>query len=380
MKIGLIVPAFSRDEADWCIPVLRDFATVLAARGASVHVFPLAYPHERRDYAIGAVQIHATGGRPLGWARDPRLFFRAAGAISREHRRGRFDVLHAVFADECAPVALAAARRLGVPLAVTLAAGELSGLREIGYGCDLSWPRALAVRLALRGATGLIVPCEYMAGLLRRRTRRAHAVLPWGVDTARFHPSREAGPPAGAAAAGPGAVPVLCVAEQMRPVKNTPMLLDSLARAAPGARLVLVGGGRRPLAPPGIVLEWHEKIEWDRLPAVYQAAGLFAQASWHEAFGVAVLEALASGLPVVGTAVGLLAEVASGPLRAGLAVAPGDAAGLAGAFGALLRDPERRATYARNARALAETRYDWQIVAPRFLALYGALAVGGRPI
>jgi glycosyltransferase involved in cell wall biosynthesis len=373
MKLGLILPSYSSDAADWCIPVLREFAESLAGRGVEVHAFPLAYPTappsgtwRPREYAVGPVRVHALGARQLGWARDPRVLARAVGLITAEARRERFDVLHAVFADECGVVALVAARRLGVPLIVTLAGGELSGLRHIRYGCDLSWPRALAVRLAVAGATRVTVPSEYMAGLFRRRFGRAVEVVPWGVDTARFCPEDlEDGPPV--RRAPPPSV--LCVAEQMRLVKNVPLLVRALARvAAPGTRLVLVGGGARPDVPEHITLDWRGHVPWDALPALYRAADLCALTSWHEAFGMAALEALASGVPVVGAAVGVLPEACDA--GAGLCAASGDEHALAQALGALLADGARRAACGARARALAAARYAWPVVMVRWLGVF----------
>lgn len=363
MKIALVTPSYSRTPPDWCIPVLRGYAEALAARGVEVHVFPLAYPPEPSEYALGPVSVHAVGGpRLMSWARDPRVLARALRLIAAEHARGRFDALHAVFADECGPVALAAGRRLGVPVVATLAGGELVGLREIGYGCDLVWPRALAVRLTLRGARRLIVPSAYMDGLLRRRTARAAAIIPWGIDVDRFRPA-----PREASGAG-----VLCVAE-LRPVKDGALLVRAFARAAerhPGARLTLVGGGEAPDVLPGVRVARRARLAWDALPAVYAEAGVFAIASRHEAFCLAVLEAMACGLPVAGTAVGVLPEACAGDRPAGLCVQAGDEMALAAALEALLRDGALRERLGRNGRDLAAERYAWPAVAARCEALY----------
>jgi len=108
----------------------------------------------------------------------------------------------------------------------------------------------------------------------------------------------------------------------------------------------------------------------DRLPELYTQAHLYVQSSRHEAAGVAVLEAAAAGVPVVGTAVGYVKDWAR--LRA-VAVPPGDPGWLAEAIADLLRDPDRRARLAAAARAWVVIHdADW--TAARFEEIYRALA------
>ena len=51
MKIGLVVPGFSADEQDWCIPALLDYVRVLAQQ-AEVHVFTLRWPERGGTYSV----------------------------------------------------------------------------------------------------------------------------------------------------------------------------------------------------------------------------------------------------------------------------------------------------------------------------------------
>ncbi|HET7091237.1 MAG TPA: glycosyltransferase, partial [Anaerolineae bacterium] len=133
MRIGLIVPGFSSDENDWCIPALLHLARALAARH-EVHVFALHYPYRRDHYSVFGARVHAIGGaNRRGW-RLPGVLKAAANEIVLEQRRGRFDVMHAFWVYEPGLIAAWLKRRLGVRVIVTVAGGELVNLPGIAYG------------------------------------------------------------------------------------------------------------------------------------------------------------------------------------------------------------------------------------------------------
>ena len=110
----------------------------------------------------------------------------------------------------------------------------------------------------------------------------------------------------------------------------------------------------------------------DELAPLYHQADLFVLTSLHEAAGVVLLEAACSGLPIVGSAVGYLADWS--PDRA-VGVALGDPVVLADSIDALLRDPARRQNISQAAGAWArEHDADW--TAQAFEKLYQHV-VGG---
>src|SRR5436305_1637369 len=98
MKLAIIVPGFSANEQDWCIPALLDFVRVLAMQ-ADVHVFTLRWPERAADYDVYHAHVHALGGTSRLGPRVLGLWSRALRAIAAEHRRAPFDVLHAFGVD-----------------------------------------------------------------------------------------------------------------------------------------------------------------------------------------------------------------------------------------------------------------------------------------
>jgi len=95
----------------------------------------------------------------------------------------------------------------------------------------------------------------------------------------------------------------------------------------------------------------------ERLATLYDAADLFVLASYFEGYGMAFSEALAHGLPVIGTKTGAIAETV--PNEAGLLVTPGNSAELAGALHRVLTDTGLRLRLAEGAFAAAQYLPTW---------------------
>jgi glycosyltransferase involved in cell wall biosynthesis len=108
------------------------------------------------------------------------------------------------------------------------------------------------------------------------------------------------------------------------------------------------------------------------LAARYAAADLFVLPSRYEGFGMAYAEAMAHGLPVIGTTGGAIPETV--PTSAGVLVPPGDAASLAAALRPLIANPAERERLAAGARAAAAALPTWRGSAELFShAIEGAL-------
>jgi glycosyltransferase involved in cell wall biosynthesis len=102
-----------------------------------------------------------------------------------------------------------------------------------------------------------------------------------------------------------------------------------------------------------------------------QQADVFVLPSRSESFGLANLEAMASGLAVVSTRTGAVPEYLTHGVH-GLLVEPGDARGLADALDAVLADADLRRRLGEAARRRAGD-FDWGVVAARLDALYDAV-------
>jgi glycosyltransferase involved in cell wall biosynthesis len=237
--------------------------------------------------------------------------------------------------------------------------------------------------------------------------RRSDAVLAVGEEVARSHapslrrPVRvlcnpvdiDAMAPTGDIAGlrmellGQHSGPLLVTVGRLEAQKGHEVLLRAhrmVRSACPDAVLVLVGEGS--LAPAlerrcrelGIVDSVRLLGARPDVPNILAAADLFVSASHYEGLPLAVLEAMAAGVPVVATAVGDVPEVL-GP--AGLTVAAGDARELADAVVLLLGASETRARMSVLARARAVERYDPSTWAKSLRSLYeSVLADAGTSV
>jgi glycosyltransferase involved in cell wall biosynthesis len=105
-------------------------------------------------------------------------------------------------------------------------------------------------------------------------------------------------------------------------------------------------------------------VSSEDLSELYARADLFVMASRFEGYGMAFSEAIAHGLPVVGTDIGALSDTI--PAGTGVLVAPDDAAALATALRRLIESAAERRRMARNARAAAQSLPRWQDSAKLF--------------
>jgi glycosyltransferase involved in cell wall biosynthesis len=202
-----------------------------------------------------------------------------------------------------------------------------------------------------------------------------------GVDSMLFSPE-------GASVRGElgvGDAPVVLSVSRLVPIKNVALFVDAIAVARnrrPDIRAVVVGDG--PLEPAlrqrasalGIAdaIRFAGYVDQQELPHWYRAADLFALSSDFDNSPNVVLEAMASGLPVVATDVGGVSEFVDTP-SGGALVPKGDASAMGAEILALVSDGSKRRAAGSFNRLRATTRFSWRTSAEQLLEAYrGAMA------
>jgi glycosyltransferase involved in cell wall biosynthesis len=333
MRVAVLTTSYPRSAGDAAGRFVADAVGHVRARGVEVEVVG---PQQYRHYGI------AYGHGMLGnLRRRPWLALLVPALLAsfvRAARRVDADLLHAHWLP-----AGWVAERSGKPYVVQV------------WGTDVELARRAPwlARRVLRRARLVIAASNDLAERARALGAREVRVIPSGVEL----PER----------VGTEAEPAeVLYAGRLSAEKGVLELLD----AAEGLNLVVAGDGplrdRIPFA--------RGFVPHDELQQLYARAAVIACPSRREGFGVACLEAMAHGRPVVATHVGgLLDLVVDG--ETGIVVPPRDPAALRSALERLLVDPDLRRKLGSAGRDRARTHFSWERVTDATLAAY-AEAVG----
>ena len=333
MRLAVLTTSYPRYPGDAAGRFVADAVEHVRARGVGVEVVG---PEQFRHYGIAYGHGVLGNLRRRPWL---ALFVPAllAGFV-RAARRLDADLVHAHWL----PAGWVAARS-GKPYVVQV------------WGTDVELARrapALA-RGVLRRARLVIAASNELADDARALGARDVRVIPSGVDLPA-QVGEEAHPPE------------VLYAGRLSPEKGVLELVE----ATEGLNLVVAGDGPLRARIPGA----QGFVPHDELQGLYARAAVVACPSRREGFGVACLEAMAHGRPVVATAVGGLRDlVVDG--ETGLVVPPRDPGALRSALERLLGDPVLRRRLGAAGRERARERFSWAAVTDATIAAY-AEAVG----
>jgi glycosyltransferase involved in cell wall biosynthesis/predicted metal-dependent phosphoesterase TrpH len=305
---------------------------------------------DRRLSAVAEVDIPLYAGLKVGVPSLPALVETLAA--------GRYDVVHLTAPGPAGAAAAVIARLMGMPVLG-------SYHTEFAAYAALRSPDPMVELIARMATAAFYGACDHVLSpspqsdeALRAMGLAPEKIGRWdrGVDLARFHPARRVD---GGLGGGPERVNVLYAGRLTRE-KGVPLLAESFLRAReldPRLHLVLAGGGpeegelRARLGEHVTLLGWQDGED---LARTYAGADVFLFPSRTDTFGQVVLEAQASGLPVVAVAEGgpcsLVEDGVTGLLR------PADAAALATAVVEVAGSPLLREKLARAAQAAVRDR------------------------
>jgi glycosyltransferase involved in cell wall biosynthesis len=359
-------------------------AGALADRGHEVEVYtrrddPTLPPVRRMRPGVDVV--HVPAGPACRLPKDVLdVHMPAFGAwLADRWRHGRPpDVVHAHFWMS-GLAALTARVRTGVPVVQTFHALGAVKRRHQGDADTSPSGRIAAERRLARESDAVIATCsdEVRELLALGAPLEPLRVVPCGIDTRRFTPDGPALPrPADRSR----------VVYVGRLVERKGIATAVLAMChLPDAELVIAGGpdaaelAADPQARRLIDLAAREgltdrvrlvgRLEHANLPALLRSADALVSVPWYEPFGIAPVEAMACGVPVVTSNVGgMLDTVVDGVT--GVHVPPREPAALGAALRRLLADPRQASAMGRAGARRAARRYSWQHVAMATEAVY----------
>jgi glycosyltransferase involved in cell wall biosynthesis len=296
----------------------------------------------------------------------------AVPVVRRLLERERYDVVHFVFSLPTAAM-LPLLDLHGAPLIVSLRGSDVPGY-DVGQRGVQRAHRLLhpLTRWIWHRADCVVVPSDNLGQLAQRTdSRLRYSVVRNGVDLGRFRPRL-------ALRRVPDGV-IRCLAVARLVERNRVAdLIDALALLDRSRyQLEIVGSGpeeealRSQVRRLGLERQvrftgWLDRVQLARR---YREADLFTLVPRVESFGNSFLEALASGLPIVGSNVGGIPELVE-HARNGMLVAPERPRELAHAISYLAADPRLRTEMGRRNRGQAEQKHSWDRVTTRYLSLY----------
>jgi phosphatidylinositol alpha-1,6-mannosyltransferase len=240
-------------------------------------------------------------------------------------------------------------------------------------------------RFAMAKAAGWICSGKLVETNLRRRPGYAELPMrriPLGVDVDQFQPNRQARDRTldslGWNKSGP---PVIGYLGRFLPEKGLEMMMRALDALTAPWRALFVGAG--PLEPA--LRSWAERhgdrvrlcttVGHGEVPPYLNAMDMLCApsqttGSWREQFGRMLIEAFASGVPVIGSDSGEIPSVVEG---VGVVVGERDEAGWTRVIGDLLHSPRTRNELACAGLATAHQKYAWPVVAAQYLEFFSTL-------
>jgi len=331
----------------------------LRRRGHDVTVVTSGIPGRPR-FEPGTVRVGHNIVLPYNGAQnDMTVGFALPERLSALFEERRFDVIH-VHCPVAPVLPLLTLRLARVPVVGTFH----SVSSDLPYRLFGGLLRPLYRRIDHRLAVSTVAR-DY----IQRHFPGPVEVLPNGVDLDRFRPRTPRN----------GGVPTILFVGRLDPRKGLPDLIDACARLDVPFRLVVVGDGplrarmeRRARRALDGRVEFAGRVEPDRLPGYYAASDVFCTpARSGESFGLVLLEAMATGIPIVATSLPGYRTVLT-PEREGSLVEPRDSSAMAFALRKLLVHPRLRARMGAHGVETAR-RYGWDGIVERLEEVYASL-------
>jgi len=367
--------ALAHSLADGGVAV--DVVTSSANNGAERRSYSRDHELVEQDgLRLFRVRSNRVGVHEAGMRGAASYLWYALPLVRRLLRTHHYDAVHVFFSLPTG--ALLPFVGLGdVPVIVSLRGSDVPGYDPYNTMMQrFHWLLTPLTRWIWRRADRLIAVCESLGRLTERTCPGLrYGVIPNGVDLKLFHPAERSSPAAESR-------PIRCLAvARLVERKGLGELIQAFALLPRGGfELEIVGEGpdrrllqdlteRLGVAPQ---VRFTGALSREAVAERYRVADLFTLPSSAEAFGNVFAEALASGLPIVGSTVGGIPELVEHGIN-GLLIDPGQPIVLAQAIQYLARDPELRRLMSSRNRARAEATLDWSQVTGRYLATYEAL-------
>ncbi len=341
--------------------VATELGQQLAVRGHQVHFISYALPF-RLDRYQANLMYHGVETTAYPLFKYPPYTLTLAAKMAEVARNTKIDIWHVHYAIPHAACAFLAKQLLiasGTPAPKIIT--TLHGTDITLVGSDPSYYDI--TRFSILASDGITAVSKYLADETREvfAVDKEIRVIHNFIDNQRFHPVEKQCDRSEFAEKDEF---LIAHVSNFRPVKRTLDVIDifdKISQQLP-AKLLLIGEGPDTVLARRQINKRHltEKVVFlgnqNRVEAILPCTDLFLLPSEEESFGLAALEALACGVPVIGTTGTGLVEVVD-DFRDGFLLPIGDTAAMARAAVSLLRDKGRLNEFKKNAAASALEKF-----------------------
>ena len=348
----------------------------IRARGGDVRTWT---PRDPR--AEPGDDVHELRAVPFWAYPELRIALPDGRRVAREVERWRPNVVHAATPFGAGLAGRRVARRLGLPLVTSYHTSFSAYARFYHFGA-LARPGWSYLRWFHNGGRRTYAPSSATAAELRARGFRGVRVWSRGVDTARFNPRFRSTSLREQLGVTPGRWLVGNVGRVAREKGLDAMLgaMHALERDLPG-RFVFAFAGDGPYLEPlrhraPASARFLGRLEGEELSRFFASLDLFVFPSTTDTFGNVLLEAMASGVPILAADAGPTRDLLT-PER-GLLYYPGAAANLAAGIRAAFAKPEQLTAMRTRALTFAAER-GWDRIFDDLIADYRTVIAEGRP-
>jgi glycosyltransferase involved in cell wall biosynthesis len=368
-RIGILVPGGIGKEDN--IPCLVDLIS-RAAGTYDVNIYSFSRLTLHPSLALNLCSVSFPPA-VFGW--NP--FLKAAyflWRIRKDHAQKNFTIMHGFWVIGQGIVAVLAGKLLRIPSVISLPGGDTIYLPAIGYGGMRNGVYRKVIRWCIGEADRTVVLTNFQQRTMEANGVRPKrlSVIPFGADISKFtFRSKAISEPLRLGFIGN----LNTVKDPFTLIKAFSILVRKFnCTLTIVGQDVLMGRVEEYARMLGVndKIRWRGKILHDAVPAILQETDFLIVTSLFEGEGVVVMEAFAAGVVVVGTGVGLLADMGDDRV----VVLPGDAEGLAAKIETLIKEPQVIRELQLSNRTLAEkhsAEWTWS----EYKKLYGKISHRG---
>jgi glycosyltransferase involved in cell wall biosynthesis len=389
MRVLMLCSSYPRFASDSASIFLRHLALALSKSGVDIQV--LAPDHSLVDTSVidPAIQINhfryfprrwqtlAYGSgilpnlrqRPLRWLQVPFFLLFMFIALLLSCRRNRPDIIHAHWIIPQGLIAVCVGTLLRIPVITTAHGSDAFSLRG----------RFLAAlkHFVLRHSQAWTANTKATAGNVEHGALNMPNIVPMGVDIFQFGNQ--------APVTTKRSKHIVLFVGRLVAAKGVSDLLEAFAALPAELRseteLWIIGEGseRTKLEQRAQTLKIDTSVRFlgriphDALPGYYATADLYVAPSIIEGQGVALIEAMASGLPVIAYETGGIRDVVSHE-ETGILIAPRDIQSLSKALVTLLQDSGLRRRLGRQGQHNSRQQYNWEAIAQQLIDVFSSVS------